>query len=389
MAVTPGNYLEQPTDFGALQTAQVVAHSRDFWKAARNLSFINQFSGKGDNAMIQRVTELRKTAKGNQAYITLVNDLVGDGVMGDNQLEGYEEKLTQSDCLIRFDQIRNANISGGRMTEQKQVVTFRDQSKDKLAYWCADRLDQMAFLTLSGITWDKTTEGADRPSIVAAAATGYNLVDHESATDVTGPSTKRHLIAFNDGSIQSVADGAASTDIAADATLKYKHLVRTKAYAKEKYIRGIRGKGNQEIYHVFVTPTGLADLKLDPEFRENMLHAMTRGQNNPVFSGSSYIMQDGMVIHEFRHVYTNRNAATKWGATNTTAGQRVLFCGAQALGMADIHLPNWDEQEFDYKNRPGISISKMIGFKKPKFDSIYDGTNEDFGVICLDTSITV
>lgn len=376
------------TNFGALQTEQIKVWSRQFWSQARNLSFVMQFAGKGENAMIQRVTELKKTSKGNQAYITLVHDLVGDGVMGDAQLEGNEEALSEDDCLIRFDQIRNANVSSGRMAEQKSVVAFREQSKDKLSYWAADRMDQMGILTLSGISWTTRTDGALRPVLGA----GRNLSNHESAADVTPPSDQRHLIAFADGSISSVADGASSTDLTATATLRYRHLVRGKAFAKEKYIRGIRGGRNQEIYHVFVTPTGLADLKLDPEFRENMLHAMTRGKDNPVFTGSSYIMQDGLVIHEFRHVFDNRKAASQWGASNDVAGQRVLICGAQSLAMADIGLPYWDEDTFDYNNRPGISVGKMLGFKKPVFDSIYEDSGEetqDFGVICLDTAITV
>jgi hypothetical protein len=33
----------------------------------------------------------------------------------------------------------------------------------------------------------------------------------------------------------------------------------------------------------------------------------------------------------------------------------VLFCGAQALGMADIGNPEWVEKGFDYDNQQGIS----------------------------------
>ena len=60
----------------------------------------------------------------------------------------------------------------------------------------------------------------------------------------------------------------------------------------------------------------------------------------------------------------------------------MLFCGAQALGMADLGAPYWDEEGFDYSNQQGISVGKILGFKKPKFESIYEaGASEDFGVI--------
>ena len=52
------------TNFGTLSGDQLQAWSRDFWKVARNQSFINQFAGSGSNAMVQRITELTKNNKG-------------------------------------------------------------------------------------------------------------------------------------------------------------------------------------------------------------------------------------------------------------------------------------------------------------------------------------
>ncbi len=89
-------------------------------------------------------------------------------------------------------------------------------------------------------------------------------------------------------------------------------------------------------------------------------------------------------MHEFRHVYNTSGAAnnSKWGAGGTVDGCQILFCGAQALGMADIGSPYWEEKGFDYENQQGISIGKILGFLRPKFGSIYDnGSVEDFGVI--------
>ena len=90
---------------------------------------------------------------------------------------------------------------------------------------------------------------------------------------------------------------------------------------------------------------------------------------------------DGVHLHEFRHVYNTSGAATKWGA-GAVDGCQVLFCGAQALGMADIGAPEWNEKGFDYENSQGISVGKILGFLKPKFGNIYEnGSVEDFGVI--------
>ena len=54
--------------------------------------------------------------------------------------------------------------------------------------------------------------------------------------------------------------------------------------------------------------------------------------------------------------------------------------------MADIGLPQIVEDSFDYGNQNGISIGKIFGLKKPKFNSDYNSGVEDFGVIRLDVA---
>lgn len=370
------------TNFGALSDAQKTVWSRDVWKAARNASFIAQFTGKGPNSLIQRVTELTKTERGDKAVIQLIPDLTGDGTVGDYDLEGNEEAITNHAQTITIDQLRHANRSAGRMAEQKTVIRFREQSRDVLGYWLADRLDQMAFLTMAGVTYDTKNNGAARPG----NATGYNLADLAYAADVTAPSANRHL--RWDATAESLDAGDTSAVTATDR-LSYKALVRAKAYAKEKYMRGVRGKGGEEMFHVFVTPQAMATLKLDPDFLANVRNAGVRGGSNILFAGSNSVMVDGMVIHEHRHVYntTGLSDGSKWGSGLDVDGCRVAICGAQSLALADIGNPYWDEETFDYKNKPGISVGKIMGLLKPVFHSNVDGADEDFGILSLDVAL--
>ena len=145
------------TNFSLLTNEQKTIWSRDTWKNARNLSFIGKFLGEGPTALVQHITELKKSEKGARAVITLLADLTGDGVAGDRTLEGNEEQMQTFDQVIRIDQLRHANRHEGKMADQKSVVEFRNNSKNVLAYWLSDRIDQMAFLTLAGI---------DRKSVV-------------------------------------------------------------------------------------------------------------------------------------------------------------------------------------------------------------------------------
>ena len=377
------------TNFAALTSEQLTAWSRDFWRVARNMSFVNQFAGSGSNAMIQRVTELTKSDKGTKAVITLLADMTGDGVTGDSALEGNEEALRAYDITIELDQLRFANRIAGRLADQKSVVNFRETSRDALAYAMADRMDQLAFLTLAGVAYTHKTSGGLRPVL----ASGQNLSNLEFASDVSAPTAARHRRVSGNDIVAGDTTAITSVDV-----LKYRHIVELKAYAKDNYIRGVRGAGNDEVFHLFVTPQQMAALKLDSDFLANVRNAGIRGPSNQLFAGSSSLMVDGVMVHEFRHVFNTAGATTgtsvnagaagyKWGANADVVGGRALFCGAQALAMADIGLPEIVEDTFDYQNQSGISIGKIFGLRKPKYNSDYNGSVQDFGVICLDTAV--
>ena len=368
------------TNFAQLTNEQKTVWSTDLWEQARNLSFINQFLGKDSNSMVQHVTELTKTQKGARAVITLVHDLEGDGVAGDRTLEGNEEAGKSSDQVIIIDQLRNAERHEGRMADQKSIINFREQARDKLAYWLSDRIDQMAFLSMSGQTYSLKNSGGSR--------VGSDLANLEFApTSADVPTTKRYA-RWNHATL-ALEWGTGNGSIVATDIPEWEMFVQLKAYAKDNYIRGVREKGGEETYHAFLSPQAMAKLKLSSTYMLNLRHAIERGDKNNLFSGSS-VKIDGIYFHEFRHVLNTRtgvSGTSKWGAGNVVDGCQILFCGAQALGMADLGAPEWNEKGFDYENQQAISTGKILGFKKPKFYSQYSGgTVEDFGVISVYTA---
>jgi len=377
------------TNFAALTSEQLTIWSRDFWRVARNMSFINQFAGSGSNAMVQRISELTQSEKGARAVLTLLADMTGDGIVGDNTLEGNEESLRAFDINVQLDQLRFANRLSGRLADQKSVVNFREHSRDALAYAMADRMDQLAFLSLAGIGYTLKNNGGLRPVMNS----GQNLGDLAFSSDVTAPTSNRHRR-------WDATNGLVAGDVTAVAAadkMEYSTIVALKAFAKDNYIRGLRGAGNEEMYHLFVTPQVMASLKLDTDFLANVRNAGVRGPSSSLFSGSSSLMVDGVMVHEFRHVFNTTGATTgasanagsagyKWGANANVNGSASIFAGAQALAMADIGIPEIVEDSFDYGNQNGISIGKIFGLKKPVYNSDISGQVEDFGVIRLDVS---
>jgi N4-gp56 family major capsid protein len=365
------------TNFGLLTNEQKTVWAMELWKNARNQSFINKFLGKGPNSLVQHITDLKQSEKGARAVITLLADLTGDGVAGDRALEGNEEGMQTFDQVIRIDQLRHANRHEGRMADQRSIVEFRGNSRDVLSYWLSDRIDQMAFLTLGGISYSLKTNGAAR--------VGSDLQYLDFAADVTAPSAKRRLRWDNTSATHSLIAGAASSAVVATDLPTWEMFVQLKAYAKDRYIRGIKEDGGEETYHAFLTPTAMAKLKMSSDYMLNLRHTTQNDKNNNLFTGTS-VKIDGIYLHEFRHVPNTAGAlsGSKYGASGTVEGSQILFCGAQALGMADIKAPEWNEKGFDYENSQGISIGKILGFKKPVFNSIYEaGTAEDFGVISV------
>jgi N4-gp56 family major capsid protein len=363
------------TNFGLLTDEQKTIWSMDLWKQARNYSFVNQFLGKDSNSLIQHITELKKSEKGARAVITLLADLEGDGIAGDRTLEGNEEAMKSYDQVIRLDQLRHANRHEGRMADQKSIVEFRNNSRDVLAYWLADRIDQIAFLTLAGLAYSNPN------SAIGTTRVGSDLTSLEYAADVVAPSAKR--VTRWDATNGLVTSGAVTSDVIAGDTPTWQMFVDLKAYAKDNYIRGVKEKGGEETYHAFLSPSAMAKLKMEENYLLNVRHAQPRSDSNPLYT-SSTVKIDGSYLHEFRHVPNNRLTASgsQWGSGSDVEGCQVLFCGAQALGMADIGAPEWVEKGFDYENQQGISTGKICGFLKPQFTTQYSGgTVEDHGVI--------
>lgn len=360
------------TNFAALTPQQKIVWSRDVWSAARDQMFIKKFLGTGDNAVIQRITELTKTEKGEQVLMHLVADLVGDGVIGDNEREGREEAMQSYSQIINIDLITHSVRNKGKMADQRTVIKFREQGRNKLAYWLANRVDQLSFLSMSGISYAFNNDGSTR-----LASPFPNLA---FAADVVAPSSKRNVM-WDGTALQVSATGS----ITSSYVLTYKAITKLVAYAKAHYIKPLMA-GGKEYYVMFVRPETLAQLKGDPDYQRAVTNlALKDGENSPWFTGG-IVTIDGVVFHEHRLVYNTTGLVdgSKWGSGGHVEGTRSLLCGSQALGMADLGQPEWTEKEFQYGSQQGINVDKMFGLLKPQFFSIYDKSKQDFGVIAVD-----
>lgn len=360
------------TNFAALQPEAKIAWARDVWKFARDNMFLSKFMGTDQNSVIQRITELTKTERGERAIISLVADMVQDGVIGDNAREGFEEALQSYYVEVPIDLLSHGTKNKGKLSDQKSTINFREQARDKIGYWLSNRCDQLAFLTASGISYAFQNNGAPRD----AQSPFPNL---EFAASVTAPSTNRGMM-WN-GTALVVSNTASVTSAYLPS---YSMIVELIAFAKEHYVKGMM-RGGKEYYCIFMHPRSLAILKQDDDYQRAVVTGIERSKDNPFFTGAAVTL-DGAVIQEHRLVYNTKGAASgsKWGAGSAIDGSRTLLMGSQSLAVADLGTPEWDEKTFEYNSVQGINVDKILGIVKPQFYSIYDGSVEDFGIVTCD-----
>lgn len=364
------------TDFGALTEAQKRVWAAKIWKAGRDQSFFfsKGFVGSDDRdigSVIHRVTELTETERGKECVMQLVLDLTGDGVVGDNQLDGNEEQLVNDAQTIRIDQLRHGTRSKGSMAEQATVIRFREQSRDTLAFWLADKLDELMFLTISGRAYTLRLDGSTRSA--------SQLPSLSFAADVAAPTTNRILYA-----------GTATSEATLTTSDKFSWgiIVRAKAYAQRKRLRPLRDRG-KGYYCIVMSSEQERDLALDPTYQTIVKTAGEHGSKNPLFTGALAVVQ-GVVLYSHNKVFNTLGLASgsKWGAGSTVDGAQAMLLGAQAAGLATLGNMGFREAEVtDYGNRPGLSTGRKFGMLKPQFLSNYDsGTRQDFACMAIKTA---
>lgn len=357
--------------FGALSDAHKRLFGLQIFKAGRDMNFFEQngFIGKTD-APIERITELTKTERGDAIVMNLVNDLVGDGVAGDNQMEGNEEGIFNDAITLRIDQLRNAVRSKGAMAEQQTVLRFRSIASDKLSYWASEKLDELFFLTMSGISYTLKLDGSTR--------SGSQLPQLAFASDVAAPSSGRKKYA---GSATSTATLTNSD------TLTWNTAIGVQSYARRKRIRPIMGGGKPH-FVLLISTEGRKALVQDSTYQTNVGRAGPRGSDSPLFKNALAVI-DGVIIYDHNKVATTLglSSGNKWGSGGTVEGSQALLVGAQALGYSTLGPVSYAEStNTDYGNRPGVAAGRMFGILKPQFASLTDlsggvPTKQDYGVV--------
>lgn len=351
------------TEYGVNHPLAVKLWSKRMIREALKQTYVSRFMGMSTNSLVYVKNELAKTA-GDRIRCPLRMQLSGDGVSGDETLEGNEESLTTYQDDIFIDQLRHAVRSKGKMTEQRVNHSIREEARSGLSDWLADRLDVWFFNQAAGYTAQTNTKYTGLQAAIAPSTTAGNTR-------------------------QIFADGTHTTEASLSTTdvFQLTFIDRALAVAKTStpLIRPIRYQGG-EYYVCFLHPYQVYNLRTDATANRVTWYDTQKARvqggldqgDSPIFNGALG-MYNGVILHESTRV---PNGVTAGAAETDT--RRAVLCGAQSVLFAtgqteDPDSPNWYEELFDYGNQLGVKAGLIGGMKKTVYNSI------DFGTIVIST----
>lgn len=342
------------TNYAVNHPLAVKRWSKGLMKEALKNTHVFQFMGPGTNNVLQIKTELGKE-EGDKVTFGLRIQLAGEGTSGDSTLEGNEEALSTYDDAVFIDQLRHAVRSKGKMSEQRVPFTVRDEARDGLADWWADRMDTAFFNQVCGNSSETNVKYTGMQAALA-------------------PSTNRHII---------VGGHAGEATLSTTDTFSLEYI----DYAVELAVTGgdagdqiplspiSMGRG-MKYYVMFLHPYQVTDLRTNTstgQWLDIQKAAMQGGQitKNPIFTGA---------LGEYNGVLLYSNTRIAAGTKANT--RRAVMCGAQAVACAfgreaGKNTYSWKEELFDYGNSLGVAAGAIHGMKKTQFNS------EDFGTIVV------
>jgi len=330
--------------------------SRKLAHEAFKTTYFQRFVGDNSDSLVQELKDAQK-GPGDRIRAILRVLLSGDGVLGDQPMEGNEEALTTFTNDLLINQLRHAVRSQGKMSEQRIPFSVREESMNGLRDWWAERFDYAFFNQICGNT----------------AQTDLRYTGHNAAIAPT-----RQVWVGGVSNDQ----GLGSTNTMTLQILDYAYEKATSTPIGTPMLRPVM-VGNEPYYVVFLHPYQVTDLRTNTatgQWLDIQKSAMTGGdvEDNPIFTGALGIYNN-MVLHKAYRVTQGVNSST--GAAISTV-RRAALCGAQAcfLGFGQGHSRNqmeWNEELFDYGNQLGVEGGAIFGLQKNVFNSL------DFGCMVI------
>jgi len=325
---------------------------------------LKPWMGTSAEAVIHVQEDILKSV-GDAVTFNLAGALSGAGITGDSTMEGNEEAMNFYGHRLVIDQVKNAVLLAGSMTERRAAFSLRMEALHALTTWLAQKVEDDAFAALASV--DGTAYGsaaeAAKDTFLAANADRYLFGDSVANNGTT-----------NDHSASLTQIDATNDILDTDQITLAKRLAELASPA----IRPVRIENGEEVYLMLVHPLCGRDLKASTAWQNAQRDAAFRGSSNPIFTGAIG-MYDGVIVKESPKCLLLADVGD--GGTVDVANNSLM--GAQALIMAHGGYEGGGkvvvtEKLFDYDDRPGFQVKSTYAIEKPVFN-----TSQQHGVVTV------
>lgn len=318
-----------------------------------------RYMGTDQNSIIQMVEKLTKT-KGDAITIPLVGAL--DASAGPNtgatSLVGNEKALPNDGFQIPIGVVRDAVVVNVE-EEQASPIDIRNAARVSLKDL------QMRYLRNDIITALGSITGVAYGTSSAAQKNAWNVLNSDRILfgDAVANYNATHATALN--------NVAAADTLSTDIVSLMKRIAQGAVNVNGDGIRPFTYGEDEETFVMFVGSKAYRDLKKDMETVHQ--DARERAKTNPLFTGTTSLYWDGVVIREIPEI----------AGFNNTAGTVVrveptYLCGAQALAVAWAKRTTTTlRKEDDYGFQRGVGFMELRGVEKV----LYGAAGAQWGMV--------
>jgi|DEB0MinimDraft_6_1074348.scaffolds.fasta_scaffold05599_4 hypothetical protein len=337
-------------------------HHAEYVRANR----FKRYMGTSQNSIIQVKEDLTKK-RGDAITIPLVGalDASAGANDGSTSLVGNEKALPNDGHKITVSVVRDATAVTVE-EEQASPINIRNAGKVALKdlqmqYLRNDLIAAMG--SVGGVNYDTATE-AQKDAWLDANVDRVLFGNAKGNVDQTAPAGG----ATNDHS-GSLAAVDSSMKLNESTVSLLKRIAQTATNVNGNGIRPFTYGEDEETFVMFVNSLAFRDLKnnMDADHKD----AMARGKSNPLFTGTTSLLYDGVVIREIPEIGVLDNV----GASNADLSP-VYLCGAQALATAWAKRTKTTlRKETDYEFVHGVGFMELRGVEKLQY------ADKDWGMV--------
>lgn len=335
--------------------------SKFFTEYVRTSRF-KRYMGQSENSIIQVTRNLQKK-KGDAITVPLLGALDASSGYNDGstQLVGAEKALPNEGHRIEIGVVRDATIVNLE-EEQASPVAIREAGRTALMTLAKRYLKDDIVTALGSV------HGTPYATAAAALRDEWNVANSDRilyGDDIAN---------FDPVHATALANIPAAQTLTKEVVSKLKRIAQEAVVANGEGIRPFTYGEDEETYVLFAGTRAYRDLKLDmASVHEN---ARERARSNPLFTGTTSLYWDGVVVREIPEL-PNLGAVGTAGALVSP----VYLCGSQALAVAWAQTTKTTvRKEDDYGFRHGVGFFEMRGIEKLEWMQ-GDPAAKDWGMV--------